>query len=621
MSVPSRATVFSEVFRDVRFPFFAVDLDELASGLQSPEQLAAGTRIGIAIPVEAEKREAFVASMLSFLRQADVPAKLTQLFSRSATLRARGCSEKLLEMTANVGHYKIAAAGEQVIWEEESLWPYAYSTVVDQFMRVLALHRHLIMERSQFLSDGLGEKGFSSKFIQVLSEYPRTLPTHIHYAAASLGAWIGGSINVQFFGYYATIRQIYHRPLNLQYGQRIGYDTAAGEALDASGMILVPASLALPLLVAQGALHIFGSLPIDEPNIANMPNMACAAMKNPGDAQSLPGFLVDKYYRTPFRARPLSPCALYGARDVLRDHYEQFYSHLMPAGLVRCKHYCVPIVEVTSLAEMRGLIELIPDHKMGGLFFRGQQRLYRLNREPAVRQLLFGDSCSDEPSLTTAASRDLGYDYDTLHFALKYFISDQIGARTSQGFSGFEEWRKQSIDPVCELDSAIMALAQHYGLPSHGLDITLSDDVAMWFATNRFLKDEKGTASYSKITASEWPEDPKEWPVVVVCQTVTHSISGSLHDCGQLSEFGFKAERPVSQSARFFQGGHSDHQNRLAEAVVCVFRLPPGEYATQATFEKLFPAPSLDPAYRLMLDFSEAPDFQPVWGRYVNRFH
>jgi hypothetical protein len=71
----------------------------------------------------------------------------------------------------------------------------------------------------------------------------------------------------------------------------------------------------------------------------------------------------------------------------------------------------------------------------------------------------------------------------------------------------------------------------------------------------------------------------------------------------------------------FFQGGHSDHQNRLAEAVVCIFRLAPGLYPTHSTFESLFPSPEDDPAYSIMLRFAGSPLFGPEWGRFVNRFH
>ena len=167
-----------------------------------------------------------------------------------------------------------------------------------------------------------------------------------------------------------------------------------------------------------------------------------------------------------------------------------------------------------------------------------------------------------------------------------------------------------------------LALAQHYGLPSHGLDITTSPEVAVWFATNLFEKDQgSGKASYRHLPPEEWPVNPDDWPVVVVCQAVTHSIEPSLHDCHELDSFGFTAARPVAQRARFFQGGHSDHQNRLAEAVVCVLRLAPGDYDTGLTFSDLFPSPSADPAYSAMLEFADTPDFGATLGRFINRFH
>ena len=94
----------------------------------------------------------------------------------------------------------------------------------------------------------------------------------------------------------------------------------------------------------------------------------------------------------------------------------------------------------------------------------------------------------------------------------------------------------------------------------------------------------------------------------------------SLHECEDLAASGFDARRPVAQDALFFQGGHSDHQNRLAEALVCVFRLTPGRYMTESSFESLFPAPNKDPAYHVMLEFAGFA-FGQAFGRFVNRFH
>jgi FRG domain len=202
------------------------------------------------------------------------------------------------------------------------------------------------------------------------------------------------------------------------------------------------------------------------------------------------------------------------------------------------------------------------------MFLRGQQCLYLLQRDGRLRKMLFAGSCDKEPA------------YDVVHFGLKAFLEEEVLRRDDAGENGlWEEWRNASIDLGCRLDSAILALAQHYGVPSHGLDVTTSDDVALWFATNRSRRDMTGAATYTPLSAEDRPSDRERWPVVLACQNVTLSIQQSLHDCQVLAPFGFDARRPAAQKARFFLGGHSDHQNRVAEAVVCVFRLAPGNYA------------------------------------------
>lgn len=429
-------------------------------------------------------------------------------------------------------------------------------------------------------------------------------------------------MNVQYFGYYAAIRQIYHPELNINYARKVGFNDKDAEALTSGGIVVLPASLVIPLLEAQGNYVVFGSIPVDEFNPVNTPNQSFMETKGLKDDRSLPGFVIDKYYRAPFQARVPGDYGFYGIRDVLRDHYDEFYKELAPVSLVRCKHYCAPVVEVSSTDELRAHISRIPERHEEGVFFRGQRRLYLLQRDRMVRSLLFADSCSVEPSLITAASREVGYDYDFVHFGLKHFLEQELLKRhDAEGIDLWKRWQRVSVAPDCRLDSALLALAQHYGIPSHGLDVTRSDDVALWFATNCYSRDNRGVACYTKLLAGAWPADREEWPVILACQCVTHSIGQSLHDCEELTEFGFEARRPTAQGARFFQGGHSDHQNRLAETVVCIFRLAPGDYTTESTFESLFPSPADDPAYRVMLKFAASPTFGPRCGRFVNRFH
>lgn len=180
-------------------------------------------------------------------------------------------------------------------------------------------------------------------------------------------------------------------------------------------------------------------------------------------------------------------------------------------------------------------------------------------------------------------------------------------------------WRDAITDPAIAIDYAMMALAQHYGLRSHGLDVTTDLDIATWFATQRYSST-AGTARYDALDPRHWSAKRRRWPTVFVFQNVSWSLNASLQDCRELEAFGIRALRPERQRARFFLGGHSEHRNRLAETVVCALRLKPGAYATSCDFDYLFPPPEQDPAYRAMLRFA-GDDFAADVNRYVNRFH
>lgn len=598
--MPSPADTFRAVFEQIFFPYLAVDLARLRDALR--EDPRASTALAIPLGgVEPDRRTVLAASMGGLLSKLSVPDEVISIIAGSAPIKGAGLSQAFVEMATSPGQYSILELGDELVWREESLWPVAYSTLFEQLVGILNVHRLAIRAETASLSQ-----------FPLLSEYARHMPTHLHYAVASLAAWLAGSVNVQYFAYYATQPQIAQPEINRRYAAQIGYTPDDAAELDESGMVVLPASLVLPLLDAQGDRSVFGTIPIDERNVANPPDERFSS------APPIPGFVLDRYHRAPFRARALEGCGCYGAHDVLRDHYRELYDELEHASLVRCKHYCAPVVEVGSVDEIRELIARVPIHEQPGLFFRGQPQMFTLRRTAGVRRLLFADSCGVEPSLTTSASRRPAYDYDHLHFALRHFLELELLARPDAA-DDLRNWQAGLASPGCELDYALMALAQHYGLPSHGLDITTSPEVAVWFATNLLEIDGDGRAGYRAIAAGDWPEAADQWPALFVHQVVTHSLRGSLHDCHELDAFGFGARRPARQHARFFLGGHSDHQNRLAESVVCVLRLRPGDYPTGLSFDRLFPSPDEDPGYRVMLEFADFAGLRGDIG--VLRFH
>jgi len=601
------AEVFLRVFEDVRFPFMAADLELLGEALAGP-----GHRSWLKIPLPSDtaKRPMVAASLRGLLRNLDVPPQVAAVMAQAGSIVRSGTEQAMTEMALARRRFSIFEHNGCMVWEEDGLWPVAYSTLFKQLGGLLELFAFAMAQEQSMTSSAIALR---------ISEFPRQMPTEIHYALASLGAWLGAPTNFQFFSYYATRPQLLNSETNIQYAKLIGYDEISAQALDKSGIVALPATLVLTLLQAQGPLPvpILGSLPIDEFNLVNLPS----GLPSPtGPDAALPGFILDKHYRTTYSARTLQDHGLLGASTVFRDHYADFYREREPVALLRCKHYSVPVFEVSSTEEIQSLVSRIPERDKNGLFFRGQTSFYEVRREEAVKRLLFSGSCSVEPSLVTSAARS-GFDYDELHFALRHFVEERVfSVPVAQGAKTREDWRKSAASPMCELDYAVMALAQHYGFPSHGLDVTLSSDVATWFATNKFARDSVGRSSYNTLVPGDWPANSSLWPVVFACQMVTTSTRQSLHDCHELAGFGVRARRPIAQEAMFFLGGHSDHQNRLAECVVCAFRLRPGSYATAATFDSLFPKPEDDPAYALILDFAVAPPFQS-FAHFANRFH
>jgi hypothetical protein len=269
-----------------------------------------------------------------------------------------------------------------------------------------------------------------------------------------------------------------------------------------------------------------------------------------GSTTRSPPWVIDTHYRTAFRARRLAACGLYGGRSLARDNYTSFHAERAAAAWVRCKHYVAPIYEVSGREELESLVAAVPRFSDEGVFFRGQARMHYLQRDPAVKALLFSDSCSAEPSLPTSASRRPEFDYDRLHFALRRFVGQRLETDAldlGSATDDYSPWQQACASPDCSVDYAVMALAQHYGLPTHGLDVTTSLDVALWFALNRYEQDAAGQAAYRNLATSDWSADQDGWPLVFVCQSVTRSVAPSLHDCQELEEFGLVAARPIAQ--------------------------------------------------------------------------
>ncbi len=614
MSGRANEDFFFEVFKQLHFPYFSIDLYALARGLTAPNP-SGTSHFGIRVPDVKARKASIIQAFRALFRGIDVPPVFDRHFAQSKIINDMfGCRHMLAKMTKQQNAaFAIAERADVLMWEEETAWPLAYSTFLTQLSTLFELYRQLVEHRLRELAEATGQPA------EVLDQTSRVLPTRFHYAMASLGAWAGGAVNLQYFSYYATQPLTRDPVKNQEYAKLIGYSEADAKDLTDGGLIVVPASLACAIADAQGSIYLTG-IGLNEFSGSNLPKKVLQ-LSDTVDA-SLAGFVIDKHYRAPFSAPPIEDDALYGNGNVLRDHYSEFYESVKFTELLRAKHYCIPIIDVRSMDEMREIVARVPPRGEERLYFRGQSSLYALQRPERIKRLLFGESCAIEPSLPTAATRN-NVDYDSLHFALRYFVQEQILGQLSgraEVAGIYELWLKEATSPKCELDYAIMALAQHYGIPTPGLDVTTDLHVATWFATNRFDKKD-GRCSYEVSKPGAWNSSPEKWPIVFAGQTVTHSVGMSLQDCQELEKFGLAALRPQRQQALFFHGGHSDHQNRMAETLVCAFRLAPGLYPTACDFDQLFPPPEEDKAYKCLLEFGGEEPYASLGGKYVQRFH
>lgn len=461
--------------------------------------------------------------------------------------------------------------------------------------------------------DRLKELSFDSVTFIALSErhWPRPLQTYVVLQGQAMAGGHGGPARIA----ESLLRGRLARDLeNLNGFTAINFTPDEARDLAKGGLIALLASeIAVPGVPPPAD---FGTTPLNEINIANPPNPDGTAFD-----ETHPGFVIDREYNSWFFApSPVAPNkALYGANNELRrDHFEPLHQKLPIAGSLRAKHYTIPVVDVRSpneLAAVRAALDeaverLKPTRHVPAearVWFRGQTRGYLLGRSEVVCRYLYGLPSVDEPSLPGAAPRR-GWNYLKIHSFLSVMLQGLIYRRAAASGEDFQSTHQKWLEFVsvpAAWDLAVMLLAQHYGVPTHGIDITEDLDVALWFATNRFTPLSAGTATYRSLTQDAWPEGPEEWPVIYVILPVTHSLKNSIRDVDALSPFKIDALRPRRQAAAFFMGAHGLHRNRLAEALVCVLRLAPGAWNTQVDYTSLFPSEKEDESYAWMLDLKE----------------
>lgn len=407
----------------------------------------------------------------------------------------------------------------------------------------------------------------------------------------------------------------------LQRYKNIGYSESQGRALVAGGMypFLVREVEDIPMLCVGSHMN----------EISPFCNFeAISPLSNASDY-----CLIDVYYQRVYVPMKAVPTALYGEVGVdMIDPLER--SGPEKVGDVRVNLKSVPTYLVRTRSELDLLAAQVkksrPDERI--LLYRGQGCLYLLERTATASHLLYGRDKVMEPSLLTSATRH-SFNYDTV----ASFLDADLQSLLFEGLNiheharrYFDEFERSINDKEYRIFNQrrvrleagqwailVMAMAQHYGIPSYGLDVTRELDVAVWFACNEFRCLNEGFAAYY---------EPRDWdcgqlsncPVVLIFS----ASPPNQVDLEAIEAIGLVGPlRAKRQSAHFLFGGWGPHVNICAQDLELVAYLAPTVKPLDCLdYMTLFPSGSEDPVYKLLLERkknSQHPVLREIYKRIV----
>jgi hypothetical protein len=280
--------------------------------------------------------------------------------------------------------------------------------------------------------------------------------------------------------------------------------------------------------------------------------------------------IVDRYYGQVYTSMPMSTAALYGRTAALPAfNCEQLEND----GFLRVPFRRIPRCVVRSRAELEELVGRIrsvdPNLKIQ---YRGQAQEHLIKRSAETSQWLFGEDRIMEPSLQTSASRrtpPLETVMPEWCAAIRLFLQGKLSIADKDKIAAPDFWL------------FALSLAQHYGLPTAGLDVTDQLDVALFFALMKYDKPE-GTYLATYTRPVKYQSRPT---IYVLAPTENQQFVWNDRRVEALPR-----GRPDRQSAQFIHVGWGYATNACARRIVIAFYLDQdGDYGELPAVSDLFP--------------------------------
>lgn len=331
------------------------------------------------------------------------------------------------------------------------------------------------------------------------------------------------------------------------------------------------------------------------------------------------GCIQDKHYGRAWSFQPEPGDALYGRTNDIPDGPSDRYALM---GFLRTPYKRIPRIPIRSKQDFYSIVQKAQQStKQVKLLLRGQDREHFLERSPSAKEILYGDASVKEPSLLPSASR---YSTDLAKFLPGWSMILESYVRNETKRSGDRRERENIILDAANLMSGYSfrrfayALAQHYGLPSVGLDLTDDAEVALFFALHSYKRYDAVAAALNVGAASYQRVGKDAQPVVYMLGT------RDLHTLDDSRAFPswVRAARPTRQNAFFFSAGWGASPNRAAEYIVAALYLQDHEnWDLRLTPRDLFPSSHedrfLDHVFKTWREHEFIQDYVPLKNIYV----
>ena len=309
---------------------------------------------------------------------------------------------------------------------------------------------------------------------------------------------------------------------------------------------------------------------------------------------------IDDYYGRIFDRESHDVAAKYGRIAKMR-HYVSIPS-LEVVEELRVPYRRIPVYRTDNLAMIKQLLAEMQTANSGHqILVRGQTKTYLIERDSEESRYFYGEERVKEPSFLSSHLRKKFDPYflkcmwqsqaaillNDIGYELGKSSGDSVGNSFLRIISEFRN------SPRFILFS--LGIAQHYGLPSVGLDLTDRLDVACWFAMHTITTSASGKAKTDLIEFSA-----EQSPTIFVFRCPRDAVFNYKDS----KPNGLPDGRPDRQSAWFGHVGWGAASNQLGSYLMCGFRLTP-DIANQidsALDIKLFPRSSDDVLLELFMN-------------------